>query len=738
MSLWLRCSLSFVVIILSLKAEAQNYAPKSKYLVDSLDLSTLDPEDKQLIDSILPLYHKEKIDTIKFEYLRQIVEGCYDDKIWPLYNKYLLKAVETSLKEKNIPYLKLLKLQSLRASCLGNFGYVFSNTGEVDSAIYYYEKSLAIQREIKDLKGVAVSLVNLGVIHRRQGAISQALEDYHESLKIYESLNDSFGIGVNLGNLGLIYNHLGQTDKAIEYYNKSLRISQKLGNKSKEAGTLGNVGFIYKKLKQYDKAKENFEKALELYQSLGDENGVATAYSNLGYLAEDLKDLPKARDYFLKGLKGYRETSDKFGLATSYLALGGIEFDLNNTTLAKTYADSAYKLSAEMGSVNEMRDAADLYGRIHIRNKNWPEALKMQTLYYQLRDSVNNNEIKNQSVRKDLEYSYEKEKLELKKEQQIKDALAENEKEKHRLINIFTALGLLLALAFAVFVYFRLRITRKQKQIIESQKQIVDVKQKEIIDSINYAKRIQTALLKSEEHESKHLPPHFILFRPKDIVSGDFYWAIEKQEYLYLAAADCTGHGVPGAFLTMLGTSYLNEINAHETLLTPAEVLDKLRERFIKELGSASNKLNDDSTRGFGSHIKDGMDISMIRLNLKTNEVMWAGANNPIYFIKGDAIQEIRPDKQPIGYHSDMKPFTNHQVDVSKGDSIYIFTDGFADQFGGERGKKYMFRQLKEKLIEFSKLPMDEQKRKLNQEFDSWKGPLEQVDDICVIGLKIS
>lgn len=292
-----------------------------------------------------------------------------------------------------------------------------------------------------------------------------------------------------------------------------------------------------------------------------------------------------------------------------------------------------------------------------------------------------------------------------------------------------------------------------QKDVADHQRKIAEEKRKEILDSIHYAKRIQDALLKDQTQTQAHLPEHFILFRPKDIVSGDFYWAFEKtsastigetsgSRYLYLAVADCTGHGVPGAFLTMLGTSFLNEINATEELLTPAEILNQLRGRIIKELNQG----------GKIGESKDGMDISLIRLELGTADsdktllnphaqsltnIQWAGANNPLYHISNNALFETKADKQPIGYADNLNPFTNHCFQIKKGDSLIIFSDGYADQFGGPRGKKFMYKQLKEIFLSHSIYEMKEQKEKLNVIFEEWKGDLEQVDDVCLIRIKV-
>lgn len=265
-----------------------------------------------------------------------------------------------------------------------------------------------------------------------------------------------------------------------------------------------------------------------------------------------------------------------------------------------------------------------------------------------------------------------------------------------------------------------------------------------ITDSINYAKRIQDAVLATEEYQSHHLPEHFIYFQPKDVVSGDFYWALEKQGHLYFAVADCTGHGVPGAFMSMLGIAFLNEINGGDQLKTPAEILNELRDKIIKELGST----HDDA-----SEIKDGMDISLIRYNLETKELLWSGANNPLYVIKNKDGKETEDDvmddskyikiykshKQSISYGYVMTPYPDNVIDINDGDEIILFTDGYADQFGGEKGKKFKYLPFKNLLLELKDVEdIKEQKVMIHERFDEWKAEEEQVDDVCVVGIRFN
>lgn len=344
-----------------------------------------------------------------------------------------------------------------------------------------------------------------------------------------------------------------------------------------------------------------------------------------------------------------------------------------------------------------------------------------------MRDSIGNKETQKEALRQSLKYEYEKEMLIREKEQ-------EKREEKQRIILYAIIAILILVVLFSVIIYNRLRVTRKQSAEISRQKSLVEKKNKEIIDSINYANRIQQALLKTEEYVSEHLPPHFVLFLPKDIVSGDFYWSHEVDEYMYVAVSDCTGHGVPGAFMSMLGIAFLNEICARGKYLSPAEILDRLRYKIIEEL----------SQTGKDGGNKDGMDISLAKINLTTNKIEWAGVNNPLWIIRSKdgkenkKLEVIKGDRQPIGHYAAMKPFKNHFINLFKGDTIYLFSDGFADQFGGPKKRKFMVKNFKREIMDITGEPLGKQKQLLKSTFYEWKSHYEQVDDVCILGLRIT
>lgn len=257
------------------------------------------------------------------------------------------------------------------------------------------------------------------------------------------------------------------------------------------------------------------------------------------------------------------------------------------------------------------------------------------------------------------------------------------------------------------------------------QKELIEEKQKEILDSINYAKRIQEAILPSRYSLTEHLQNGFVLYRPKDIVAGDFYWLETTADYLFIAAADCTGHGVPGAMVSVICSNALSKALLEDGILETGKILDRTRELVIEKFAKSDES------------VRDGMDISLIRIEYNGNSIQYSGANNPLWRINDNKLTEYKADKQPIGNYADPKPFTTHTLEVSKGDILYLFTDGYEDQFGGDKGKKFKASKMKEMLTEVSSLPMDQQKTLIHQRFDEWRGELEQVDDVCVIGIRI-
>ena len=617
----------------------------------------------------------------------------------------------------------------------------------------FYTKAMNLWEELLALKNISSSQIRkikihkantlgyVGIVYRKKADYAKALDYYFKALKLDEEIGNKKEIATDLGNIGIVYHKLKNFPKTLYYYERALKIDEELGNKSGVARHLGNIGGVYGDQKNYTKALVFYFRALEMTQQLKYKPGVARSLGNIGSIYYERKDYSQALEFLLKSLKIKEELGSKALIASGLRTIGSVYSATDKNDEAESYFKRALTMSEEIGSHDDIRLNHECLSNLYKKTGKYSLALEHFQISVNIKDSLYNKEKDKEIASKEITYEFEKKEAQAKAEQEKKDALAEESKKKQKLILIFVSLGLLLVFVFAGFIFRALRIARKQKKLIEEknkqteeqkkiielQKEIVEEKNKDIIDSINYAKRIQDALLKEQDHISSHLPEHFILFKPKDIVSGDFYWALEKENQFYLAAVDCTGHGVPGAFMSMLGVAFLNEITASNELFSPAEILNLLRNKVVKELRQSGKQ----------QETNDGMDMSIIRLDLKTKKLQWAGANNPLYIIKEKNIDEIKPDKQCIGYNDDMQPFVNHEMHLETGTSVYLFTDGYADQFGGVKGKKFKYSQLKNLLLSIYEKPAKEQKVLLDEAFESWKGKLEQIDDVCVIGVRL-
>ena len=376
-------------------------------------------------------------------------------------------------------------------------------------------------------------------------------------------------------------------------------------------------------------------------------------------------------------------------------------------------------------------------------NKKLPEAYAALKRFNFLQDSLLNIEkIKSiQNIESELKLS-EKEKIIA--EQNLAIEKKQSDLQTGRFFRIILMGGVLMLVVALIFLYYHFKRTGRlfalikvQKKEVEFQKELLEAKNKEVTDSINYARYIQSGMLPSEQNIKDLFPEHFIFYKPKDIVAGDFYW-VEKtsNNQALFAVCDCTGHGVPGAMVSIVAINALTRAVKEFKLTNPALIFDQV------------NLLMQEAFSKSGYDIKDGMDGVLCAFNSTTMQLQVAAANNPIWIIgpvqygmEKEAhmeLMQISPDKQPVGKHNEeSQPFKVKNVTLTKGETIYLFTDGFADQFGGEKGKKYKYKQLQELLLQIAHLPMAAQKNKLHATFEEWRGQLEQVDDVLVVGIKV-
>lgn len=745
-----------------------------KYFIVGLLLTTtyiFGLDNQQKVDSLLKILPTVKSDTGKITLLLNIANTYrnfetknalqYSNQAFnlakkiendkKLYECYITKGLINyrlgNNKEATSNYLTVINNTDndnlTKAKAYLNLGNLYADLGKYDSSIVLYKNANVIFQRTGNKKESAGVLNNIGTVYSDLGDYDKAINYYTQSLKAYKEYGNILGSAAATENIGVIYYFQKNYNKALEYFNKALTIFEEVGVLEKQAHALSNIASMEIIMENNDAAINHFSKAEEIFDKLNNKVGQAEIAQNLSQLYININKPNKGLKSLNKALSLYKELKNIKGEGVCYEGLGTYYFN------AKKYSKSienylkAEKLLEPLGVKNNLRnlyyEIADAYSYANQHNK----AVIYLSKYIAINDTMFNFERSNQIAEMQEKYDSEVKQQEIEL-QQIEIAKQNAEVALQTKQKIWYGVGMVLTIILLLIAFRGYKQKQKSNTIITNQKDIVEEKNREIIDSINYAKRIQNALLSSEEHESKHLPKHFIFFNPKDIVSGDFYWTFEKQNYLYLAVADCTGHGVPGAFLTMLGTAFLNEITAREDILSPAEILDELRAKIIKELNQT----------GAEGENKDGMDISLIRLDIKTKELEWAGANNPLWLVKNNLekeastlqlnisiddkhLYEIKSDKQPISYYPDSKPFTNHKVKLEKEDSIYLFTDGYADQFGGPKGKKFKYRPFKNLLISLSNKSMAEQKETLEKNFIQWKGDLEQIDDVCVIGLKI-
>ncbi|MDF1672419.1 MAG: tetratricopeptide repeat protein [Vicingaceae bacterium] len=575
---------------------------------------------------------------------------------------------------------------------------------------------------------LATSYNGMGIISRREGSYSEALGYYQKCLKI-ENVISKDEVGTTLKNIAVIYREMEDYDKALEYVNISLDLAIKNNHKDGYSASYNAMGMIYRRLKDYDKALDCYTKSLDAALEIKNENNIAQSYNNIGAVYFRQKKYDKAIKYLEKGYQIHLENGNEAGIARHHSNLVAFYLKINDTKNAIKEGHLAYDSYLKMGRKNELSSAAFNLSNAYTDDKNYKQSLKYFKKHILYKDSVFNEKNTRELTQKEMQFNFDK--------QIMADSLARVEHERIQVMQHQQELNqqkmflygggliLFIVIIFSVIIFNRLKITNKQKATIEQQKLIVEEKNKEITDSINYAKRIQTAILPSVDKIKMSFPNSFVLYKPKDIVAGDFYWYMEKAGKKLIAVADCTGHGVPGAMVSVVCNNALNRAVNDFNLIEPAKILDKTAELVI------------DAFKKSGEDVKDGMDISLCSFDKDNNELEYAGAINSLFYIKENSLKEVKGDKQPIGQFNDIKPFTNHKLALAKGDTVYLFSDGYPDQFGGEKGKKYMYKRFRELMLGISKKEFSKQMIELETEFEEWRGNLEQLDDVCVIGVKI-
>jgi serine phosphatase RsbU (regulator of sigma subunit) len=572
-------------------------------------------------------------------------------------------------------------------------------------------------RAINDPKKITQSLLFVGNAYLIKSDFPNASLHLNEAERIAISLNDTkmlLRIKMTIGNM---YSYSHQTTKAREIYFGVLKLCGDTPSITR-ATVLNNIGGIiyrdaYMKPDKIAEAARYVLNSVKTLEKIDSDHDLISKYNNLGLMYGDLQKYDSALLFLDKAKILIDKENLPDDLINYYMYMGRIYMDQRKFDEAeKVYFQSleeSNKLRLPEWVAESYVSLADLYDA----KGDYKTALEYFRKYHFLSDSILN--VTNFKTAADIQNKFEREKRETELNQ------LKAEQAKNRIFNIALIVISILLVISGIMMYSRFKIKSESEKKLKSQNEIIGQKNKDITDSINYSRKIQDAILPSEKNIRELFPENFVYYKPKDIISGDFYWCTKVDHLKFFAVADCTGHGVPGALMSMLGTSLLKEIILTRNVTRTNEILNELRKLVINALDQS----------------KDGMDIALICYDEKSKELHFSGANNSALIVSNNTLTELKPDKQPIGSYERLEDFTSKTVSVEPGTLVYMYTDGYADQFGGEKGKKFKYRQLNDLILSASSSPMENQKQAINTSFSNWKGTLEQVDDVCVIGIKL-
>lgn len=664
------------------------------------------------------------------------------------------------------------KLAIPEASILRSIAMTYFIQKQYDTCVSINKKAISISEKYDDYKGLASSYRRIGLVERKNNELILAIETLYKSVGYYELANDSIrqcSVYLTIGNC---HYQNGAYPDALEVFQKALQLSEQNGDHKTSARCLTNIANIQDELKNYPLAltylqqaidiklklednkgafqiKENmaiiysktgdYEKALKQYEavynykdSVIDEAGISVTLTNIGYTYEKMGKFNNALENYTQSLKIFYKLDDNSNIATCLNNIGDIYYALGKYKQAVDSSLKSLAIGRKLSSKAKVKSTALSLTKSYVEMNNFRDAYHYHVLYAQMKDSLFNEESAKLLQEMETKYQTEKKQQEIEKQSlKIDKQAAQSRSDRIMLWAMLGGIVLVLLIAIQIFRGYRQKkkanALLSDKNIeITSQKAEIEEKNLNIMDSIRYAKRIQQTILPREEFVEKHLPKSFILYKPKDIVSGDFYWVEKAGNKIYASAVDCTGHGVPGAFVSIVGYNSLNRTVMEFKLEKPSDILTKLNDLVV-----------DTFVRHSDSDVKDGMDMSLLSIDTETQEIEFSGAQNPIYIVNKDELVEIKGDKHPIGSSLEAKNFANHGVTAQKGDMLYLFTDGYIDQFGGPKGKKFMRKRFKELLQSIQSMDVKTQKLHLDNTIMDWMKEEEQLDDILVIGIRV-
>ncbi|MDN4164313.1 tetratricopeptide repeat protein [Cytophagales bacterium LB-30] len=609
-----------------------------------------------------------------------------------------------------------------------------------EKALSYAQEALQLAEKIDYPRGQANALNNLGVYHRNRGNYELAIDYYVRALKMHESIENTDGIALTMGNIGNLYSLKGDYDKALEYYNKTLNLIEANPDTVRLISIYNNIGNVYFDLGNNLMAIDYYLRSLALYEKSNHPENTFDLLNSLGNIYFSQRNMDSAMWYFQQSLRVEQINGNKYAQALALNNIGVVHKSVGNYSAAIENQFKARALALEVGNRPLLSTIYKNLSESFYLQKNTAKAYEYLQQYMMLKERLSSEETGRKLA--ELESSYELAKREkeieiLQQEGEIKDL---NVRNSNLLISVFTmGGGLLTALLILYYLKFqhnqrvknlleeRNREIMRRNREIEAQKQIIEFKNQNITDSIQYAKSIQETILKKRLFRY-NMPDSFIFNRPKDIVSGDFFWYARIDDFDILALIDCTGHGVAGAFMTVIGNSILNQIIHENKVYSPSQILLDMDERLAETL----KQLEESSTHY-------GMDLAVCKIDRQHHKLIFSGAKRPLYYVHQGEFTEFKGDNLSIGELSfgRDKSFQEYEINYKEGDVFYIFSDGFADQFGSAVDKKYMSKRFRQLIRTIQKQSMEKQGQSLELEMNRWMGSTEQTDDMLVIGFKL-
>jgi len=751
------CMHKFYSIVLIALIFGLHYSCQYK---DSLKADKSESTSSNPIESTETQKHENEVQA------KNLKRGEIGKLYYNLADEYYKINLDTALYYANIAETKLSKSDpyDLYLASLKIKGRIYQRKHVYDSSLMYLNKAYDEFTGVDNYKEIASCANLLGYINWKIANYSVAYEFYQEGLESALLIDDPEWIARFENNLGTIAFETSDLDDAELHFRRANELYRKSGNPQKESIGLINLGVLYSKRNQEDSALAFFERVIVKLNtdSLNTRNERLTlgdAYSNIADSYSDLSQPKQSQEYLNLASRLYEEIENSHGLGFIYWRLGELKSLIGQNDSAIHYFNEALNIAEENEYINILIDIHSSRSSVYANNEDFQNAYMARLTFDSLTKKVFSETKSEQIANLKIRYGYDLQTAELDK------ALVEIKGKKVQTKFAFVGTSLVLVLLIVALRAYQLkrkdnrllalqkeRIAFKnsnlreqndeilaqrdeielQRDSIFQQKERIDQQKTALTDSIQYAKRIQSAILPPETYFTELLNENFILYKPRDIVSGDFYWIKQVNQYIVLVAADCTGHGVPGAFMSMLGMSYLNEIVQRREITQANHVLNELRNQI--KLSLRQHGQRDES--------KDGIDMAICVLDLKSMKMQYAGANNPLYLImdaKGTPeLSEIKADRMPLGYYQGKDiSFVNHDIKLDMGDTFYMFSDGFIDQKGGKDNKKFMSKNFKNLLLEIHDQSMNDQKEILNKTLLEWMGDNSQMDDILVVGVRV-